>query len=221
LLAQLWVGILAGDRTASYPAQSECSVSDEFRPLASVDENNLVSMAKTDQDAFGELYTRYVKRIYNYVFYRTGSHEDAEDITARVFQRALQHIPNYEDRGVPFSAWLYRIAHNLVVNWHRDRKRRTVIPLDDLVLAAFKSQAPEKATEKNEQKEHLLQAIRSLPDERQLLLVLKFVEHMSNADIGAIMGRSEGAIKSLYHRTLIALRDEMGRMQQTTSAQRR
>jgi RNA polymerase sigma-70 factor (ECF subfamily) len=184
-------------------------VSDNGHSLADLDESALVERAKTDQKAFGELYERYVKRIYNYIYYRTGNHHDAEDLTARVFQRALQHIGNYVDRGVPFSAWLYRIAHNLVVNWHRDRGRRKVVPLDDMLYSPFSSPAPEHLVERNEQQEELLQAIEKLPDDRQQLLILKYVDRLSNAQIGQIMGRSEGAIKSLYHRTLIALRDQM------------
>ena len=178
-------------------------------PLGELDEKELVQLAKTDEDAFGEIYRRYVEKIYNYVYYRTSNKHDAEDLTARVFQRALKHIPNYEDRGVPFSAWLYRIAHNLVVNHHRDRKRRKIVPLDDLIVSTFRWDAPEKVTERREDREELLEAIQNLPDDRQQLLVLKFVERLSNAEIGDIMGRSEGAIKSLYHRTLIALREEL------------
>ena len=178
-------------------------------PLGELDEKELVQLAKTDEDAFGEIYRRYVEKIYNYVYYRTSNKHDAEDLTARVFQRALKHIPNYEDRGVPFSAWLYRIAHNLVVNHHRDRKRRKIVPLDDLIVSTFRWDAPEKVTERREDRKELLEAIQNLPDDRQQLLVLKFVERLSNAEIGDIMGRSEGAIKSLYHRTLIALREEL------------
>lgn len=179
------------------------------RPLNELNERELVQLAKTDDRAFGEIYERYVEKIYNYVYYRTSNKHDAEDLTARVFQRALKHIPKYEDRGVPFSAWLYRIAHNLVVNHHRDRRRRKIVPLDDLIVSTFRWDAPEKVTERREDKEELLQAIQRLPEDRQQLLILKFVERLSNAEIGEIMGRSEGAIKSLYHRTLIALRDEM------------
>ncbi len=188
----------------------------EDAPLSELDEKALVERAKTNAKAFGELYERYVKRIYNYIYYRTGNHHDAEDLTSRVFQRALQHIPNYVDRGVPFSAWLYRIAHNLVVNWHRDRGRRKVIPLEDTILPALGSLAPESVTERHEEQELLLKAIRNLPDDRQQLLILKFADRLSNAEIGGIMGRSEGAVKSLYHRTLIALRNEFKKLQHTT-----
>lgn len=174
------------------------------------EEKLLLLASQGDRDAFGLLYERYVDRIFNYVYYRTGNLHDAEDLTARVFQRAMNHIHNYTDRGVPFSAWLYRIAHNLVANWHRDRSRKQEIPLEDLPILPSKGDHPEKNLVRSQEQEALLKLIRRLPAERQNLLILKFVENLSNAEIGAIMGRSEGAIKSLYHRTLLALRDQLG-----------
>jgi RNA polymerase sigma-70 factor (ECF subfamily) len=176
---------------------------------STIDDADLVTMAREDRAAFGELYERYVKKIYGYIYFRTGNHHDAEDLTARVFHRALVHIDTYVERGVPFQAWLYRIAHNLVANWHRDRNRRKVVPLDEFVAAGLRSEAPDDATESKEEKERLVAAINRLPEERQQLLILKFVDKLSNQEIGEIMDRSEGAIKSLYHRTLLALRDEL------------
>ncbi len=178
-----------------------------------LDDTELVALAKEDMDAFGELYERYLQKIYSYVFYRTGNAHDAEDLTAKVFFRALSHIGAYVDKGVPFQAWLYRIAHNLVANWHRDQGRRKIIALDEYVAHSLKSEAPDRLTEEREEQSQLLQAVRRLPEDRQQLLLLKFVEQMSNAEIGAIMGRTEGAIKSLYHRTLLALREEMEMLQ--------
>lgn len=172
-------------------------------------DNMLVELAKTDRDAFGELYERYVQKIYNYIYYRTSNQHDAEDLTARVFFRAMSHIEDYVDRGVPFQAWLYRIAHNLVANWHRDRGRRRVIPLDEFVATSLSIDPPDRQAEDAEEREQLSVAIQHLPAERQQLLILKFVEHLSNAEIGEVMDRTEGAIKSLYHRTLIALRDDL------------
>jgi RNA polymerase sigma-70 factor, ECF subfamily len=165
-----------------------------------------------DTDAFTMLYERYVTRIYNYIFYRTGNPHEAEDLTARVFHRALHHISHYDNRGVPFSAWLYRIAHNLVANWHRDNSRRKEVPLEDYTQQPHRSLAPEAKVVNNQEMEDLLKCIRRLPPDRQQLLILKFVEGMSNAEVAIIMLRSEGAIKSLYHRTLMALRDEMQKM---------
>jgi RNA polymerase sigma-70 factor (ECF subfamily) len=175
-----------------------------------MDESALIERAKTDKEAFGQLYELYVDKIYNYVYYRTGNVADAEDLTARIFFRAMGHIGKYDDRGIPFSAWLYRIAHNLVANWHRDRSRRKIISLDDIAQWRVQEDSPELATQLVEDKDALLEAIRRLPADRQELLILKFVERLSNAHIGDIMGRSEGAIKSLYHRTLLALREDLG-----------
>ena len=180
------------------------------KSLKRLSDTELVELAKAgDKDAFGELYERYLDKIYSYVYYRMGNHHDAEDLTARVFFRAMAHIQSYTERGVPFQAWLYRIAHNLVANWHRDRGRRKVIPLDEFISASLKSDSPDSQAEDKEERDALRAAIRRLPEERQQLLLLKFVDHLSNAEIGAIMDRTEGAIKSLYHRTLLSLRDEL------------
>jgi RNA polymerase sigma-70 factor (ECF subfamily) len=183
------------------------------------DDATLVAQARTDPAAFGVLYERYVQKVYNYIYYRTGSHEDAEDLTARVFHRAMAHIKGYVERGVPFQAWLYRIAHNLVANWHRDRSRHKVIPLDEFVAARLRSEAPETGAESRDEIERLIEAVRALPEERQQLLILKFVDQLSNQEIGVIMNRSEGAIKSLYHRTLLALREQLGSVAEQAQAQ--
>jgi RNA polymerase sigma-70 factor (ECF subfamily) len=183
----------------------------------SVDEAALVEQAKTSPEAFGLLYEQYVDKIYNYVYYRTGNHHDAEDLTARVFYQALTHISRYVQRGAPFSSWLYRIAHNLVANWHRDRSRRQLISLDRLASISRQGEdGPFEYTSNKEQKDELLDAIQDLPADRQQLLLLKFVERMPNARIGQIMGRSEGAIKSLYHRTLISLRKDLSKQDSET-----
>jgi RNA polymerase sigma-70 factor (ECF subfamily) len=174
------------------------------------DDAALTSAAQGDIEAFGVLYERYVGRIYNYIYYRTGNTADAEDLTARVFYRAMRHIGSYRDRGVPLSAWLYRIAHNVLANWHRDNSRCKEVPLDDTVAGKADGQHPESELVQSEEREQLLYIIHCLPTDRQQLLILKFVEHLSNTEIGLIMGRTEGAIKSLYHRTLLNLRDEYG-----------
>jgi RNA polymerase sigma-70 factor (ECF subfamily) len=166
----------------------------------------LIARAKQDPEAFSLLYERYVRNIYSYVYYRTGNHQDAEDLVARTFYRALKHFSRYVDRGAPFSAYLYRIAHNMVANWHRDRSRRQIVPLDETMLSGVKREQPAAVAEEKDAQGVLLEAVRHLPEDRQQLLILKFVDQLSNAEIGAIMGRTEGAIKSLYHRTLVALR---------------
>ncbi len=177
--------------------------------LKSLNDVELVTLAKENKDAFGELYERYVDKIYRYIYYRVGNSEDAEDLTSRVFFRAMAHVEHYEDRGLPFQAWLYRIAHNLVANHHRDKERRKVIPLDEYIANQLFSSDPEHKTVEKQESERLKAVVHQLPEERQQLLLLKFVHHLSNAEIGEIMGKTEGAIKSLYHRTLLVLRDQL------------
>jgi RNA polymerase sigma-70 factor, ECF subfamily len=174
-------------------------------------ESTLIERAKYDPDAFGDLYERYVDRIYNYIYYRVGNADEAEDLTARVFYRVLKALPRYMDRGAPFASWLYRIAHNLVANYHRDQARRPSVPIDDFPLTSRRREAPDRVAERRDAERSLWQVIGELSEDRRELLVLKFGEGLSNAQIGKILGRTEGAVKSLYHRTLLALREEMER----------
>jgi len=176
---------------------------------SALEENRLVELAGSDPEAFGELYRRNVDRIYTYVFYRVGSAADAEDLTARTFYQALGGIHRYRDQGVPFVAWLYRIAHNLVANHHRNRARWRETSLDQLEVRGKAAERPERSVEAGEQQRALLMAIRRQPEERQRLLILKFTERLSNEEIGRAMGRTESSIKSLYFRTLRALRADL------------
>jgi len=171
----------------------------------------LINAARTDPVAFGELYKKYIDKIYNYIYFRTGSANDAEDLTEKVFLKAMSHIKGYKHMGLPFSAWLYRIAHNLVANYHRDRSSKQEISLDDLPgrIIPQPDPQPEAKIVIRQEVEELLGTIRELADNRQELLFLKFVEQLSNMEIGLIMRKSEGAIKSLYHRTLLELRERL------------
>ncbi len=167
---------------------------------------DLIQQARTDPNAFAALYERYVNRIYAYFYYRTGSHDDAEELTSRFFYRLIERIHLFEDRGVPVSAWMFRIAHNMLANWMRDRSRRQEVPLEVAGNGYHQRDHPEDMVVAREEQEMLLQVIQQLPPERQLLLYLKFVEGMPHAEIGKVLGRTEGAVKSLYHRTLVSLR---------------
>jgi len=161
-----------------------------------------------DLVAFNKIYEKYILRIFNYTYYRIGNKNDAEDVTAKVFYRALNKIKFYNNKGVPFSAWLYRIAHNLVANWHRDNSKKKEVPIEDGIELIHHEQLPELTMIKDEENLKLIKALRNISPERQQLIILKYVEKLSNTEIGVIMGRSEGAIKSLYHRTLLSLRKE-------------
>ena len=179
--------------------------------LSGIAESELVSMATAgDSDAFGALYAKYIDQIYNYIYYRTSNGKDAEDLCSRVFIRALNHIERYEDRGYPFSAWLYRIAHNLVINWYRDQEKAEVISLSEQYPPPRMAGSIEDRIEREDEKDALLRVISNLPEDRKELLILKHVEGLTNSEIGQIMDRTEGAVKALYHRTLESLRDDYG-----------
>lgn len=173
------------------------------------DESALVLQAKRDPAAFGALYECYIDRVYAYIYHRVGNAQDTEDLTARTFYRALDKLHTYEDRGLPFSAWLFRIAHNLVANWHRDHSRRNFLSLDRLWFHSGEDNTPEELVEEDERHEALWDAINELPDDRRNLLLYKFSSRLSNLEIGEMMNKSESAIKSLYFRTLAALRTEL------------
>lgn len=169
----------------------------------------LVELARQDPGAFGELYERHVDRIYAYIYHRVGNAHDAEDLTARTFHRALDRLDQYEDRGLPFSAWLFRIAHNLVANWHRDRHRRRLLSIDRLWGHSRDEDSPESQVERQARQAALWSAIQRLPEERQNLLILKFGGQLTNIEIGELLEKSESAIKSLYFRTLASLRKDL------------
>ena len=189
--------------------------SEKDAELSADDYDEILNRAiEGDLEAFSLLYEEYIHKIYNYIYYRIGNHHDAEDLTARVFYRALGHIRDFTPKGVPFSAWLYRIAHNLVANWYRDKSRRKEISLEEYFETTSNDYQLEKYLMQAQEDELLLKAIRSMGAERQQLLILKLVEGLSNSEIGLIMGRSEGAIKSLYHRTLKSLRRKIEKIQQ-------
>lgn len=179
--------------------------------LSGATETELISLATAgNSEAFGYLYEKYIDQIYNYIYYRTSNGKDAEDLCSRVFIRALHHIERYEDRGYPFSAWLYRIAHNLVVNWYRDKDKKEEISLSEQYPPPRMAGSVEDRIENEDEKAALLRVITSLPEDRKELLILKHVEGLTNSEIGQIMDRTEGAIKALYHRTLESLRDDYG-----------
>lgn len=167
--------------------------------------SELVERAKADPEAFGELYQLNVDRIYRYIYHRTGNACDAEDLTEKVFYQALTHLPAYTDKGLPFAVWLFRIAHNLVANWHRDRSRTKLVSLDEVVMVHHDVDGLERVEEAN----IVRKAVSRLSPDRQQLLLLKFVEELPHAEIGKIMGRSEGAVKALLHRTLKTLKADI------------
>ena len=173
------------------------------------------SPAHLERDAFSALYEAYAGRVYRYLLSRTSRPAEAEELTSRTFLNALTHLESYRGgrRGGadPFGSWLMSIAHNLLVNWYRDRGRQPpTATLDEALAVPTESPDPQSTLEMNEQARRVREAVRALAADRQQLLALKYVEGLRNAEIGRRMGRSEGAIKALHHRTLQQLHEALG-----------
>lgn len=162
---------------------------------------------KGDISAFGRIYDLLYDRIYAYVLHRVGVRAQAEDIAAEVFVDALEGLDGFRWQGAGFRAWIYRIAHNDVLD-HFRRTGRTVgeVPLDeDAREVPAEKQVEDVVAGKWEQRA-LLRAVRSLSDDQQQVVLLKLVGNLSNRQIGEVISKNEGAVKALQHRALARLR---------------
>ena len=163
-----------------------------------------------DDDAFSALYEAHADRVYRYLLARTPSPADAEELTSRTFVNAFTNLGRYRGRG-SFQAWLMAIAHNLLANWYRDRGRRPpTAPLDEAMSIASDVPGPDSELEMQELTHRIRAATAELAPDRRELIALKYVDGLTNAEIGRRMGRSEGAIKALHHRTLRQLEQVLG-----------
>ena len=168
----------------------------------------LVRAAQADAEAFDPLYRRYVAPLYSYAFYHVRDHHDAEDITERAFLSALDALPAFEERGATFRAWLFRIAHNALMNHVRTRSRRRTEQLDTAV--AYQSPDDVEATvARREDARRVWRAVGALPEERRRVVILRFVDELSSREIGDVLGRSEGAVRVLLHRALREIAREL------------
>lgn len=173
--------------------------------MSSGDERELLARAKQcDADALGELYDRYSAKIYAYVFYHVGNQELAEDLTAGVFIKMLDAIRSSKAWQSSFSGWLYRIAHNMIVDHFRRNNQRQHLPLDERLVSA--KEDPVSAVEEMLTGEMLGEALLYLTEEQRLVIIYKFCEGFSNLQVAKLMGKTEGAIKSLQYRALASLR---------------
>lgn len=169
-----------------------------------------VRAAQRDRRAFEVLYRRYLDRVYAYAFYALGDHHDAEDATERAFLAALKGIDRYRDTGAGFRAWLFRIAHNTVSNAMRSRRRKGTQPLPDGWERAAPNADPATLVARAEEGRRVLRAVRELPVDRRQVVLLRFVDELSAAEIGEVLDRSPGAVRVLLHR---ALRDLATRLE--------
>jgi RNA polymerase sigma-70 factor (ECF subfamily) len=168
-------------------------------------ESKLIQLAIAgDTAAISALYERHVDAIYRYVAYRVNDPRAAEDITADVFLRALAGLDQYDERGLPFTAWLYRISHARVVDHWRAANRHPTVPLDTLSEQEMWSDDSALAVDVLQHRA-LHEALRTITGEQQEVLALKFAQGLSNEEISQIVNKTVGAVKALQHRGLAAL----------------
>jgi RNA polymerase sigma-70 factor (ECF subfamily) len=142
--------------------------------------------------------------VYRYLTLKTGSRAEAEDMTQQVFVKAYRSIRSFKWKGVPFSSWLFRIAHNLMVDFFRRQAKRPTVPLDELLVAG--GEDPMKAAELHFDVERVAAASRNLTDAQREVISLRFAGGLAIAEVAQAMGKSQGAVKALQHSAIAALR---------------
>lgn len=156
-----------------------------------------------DSQAFADLYEANLDRVFRYFYYRLGDRHEAEDLTEQVFLKAWQSIKTYNDRGLPFFAWLSRIAHNLLID-HR-RVRREAVSIDEAIDVRDGSNGPEEEASRKADAAELAEAISQLTDVEQSVLVLRFIEDLDHRTVAGIVNKSEVATRSIQSRALSRL----------------
>lgn len=170
-----------------------------------IDDQALLERARGgDQRAFETIYDQYRPAVYKYVFYRTGDVALAEDLTAEVFVQVVKNISTFEYRGRPLLAWIYRIASNLVSGHYRKNGQANLLPLHDGIVD--NDADPAQTAQQLLNTRRLAAAMPRLTEPQRQVILLKFIDGLSNAEVGEIMGKTEGSVKSLQHRALAALR---------------
>ncbi len=170
------------------------------------DEAALITAARGAPAAFGILHQRYHARVYRYLRARTESPEDAADLTQQVFLQAFDALPRYRERGLPFAAWLFRIARNAATDFHR--RRRQTVAWDHLPEALHPAaQGPEGTVLRREALARLRDLLATLPADKRELLALRFVAGLSQREIAAVVGKSEDAVQKGLTRLLHSLKE--------------
>jgi RNA polymerase sigma-70 factor (ECF subfamily) len=165
-----------------------------------------------DRDALEELYLIHFDRIYSYLHVSVGNRHDAEDLTTQTFLKMLEKIGSFKWQSAPFSAWLFRIAHNLAMDHFRSRRRWQ--PEEEVPeLPGEEEPSAELSAMQTIGRESMLKLIERLSPEQQQVLTLKFVFNLPNAEVAAILDKTEGAIKSLQHRALVSLQKQIQRQE--------
>ena len=162
-----------------------------------------------EAEAFGVLYERHATAIYRYLLVHLGNHPDAEDLTSEVFLRAWQSLPRYHQRGVPFRAYLFRIAHNAMVDHYRQRCRLDRLSQEEDYSSSDNTGSPLQNLSGESEQLELIKILAGLRDDYRTVLILRFLSQLSPAETAVVMHRTPGAVRVLQHRALEALRQSI------------
>lgn len=177
--------------------------------MSEIDKDHLAELVRKcqegDNDAFGEIYDLLLTPIYRYVYYKVQNQEVAEDITEEVFLKAWKYIQRYKDQSYSFGSWLYRIAHNVTMDYFR--KEEPLLEIQEEFLDVQKGNHPQKKVENFYQEKEIQKALLCLSENQKQVIVLKYINDLSYKEISEIMEKSELAIRLLHSRALKALRE--------------
>ncbi len=178
------------------------SVEDESTARVELIQQLVRRACQGDGEAFGKLYDLHLDAVYRYVYYKISGVAEAEDLTAQIFVKAWEAIPRYQWREIPFSHWLMRLARNAVIDHYRTARHH------DELGESLVSREPDPQVEylRSESRQRLEAAVRRLPEDQHMVIVLRFIEEMDYAQVAEIMGKSQGALRVIQHRALAALR---------------
>ena len=173
-------------------------------------EEQLVEKAKNgNQHAFTQLYDQHFDKIFRYIYVRLKNQAESEDLTQEVFIKAINAIGSYKYEGAPFASWLFRIAHNQVIDFVRKRDKQKTAPLDEALNYAG-NEDPVASTEYRLDVAELIEAIGQLPPAQREVVSLRFIADLPIAEVAKILGKSQGTIKALQFNATASLRKLMG-----------
>jgi RNA polymerase sigma-70 factor (ECF subfamily) len=163
-----------------------------------------------DPDAFATLYDAHVEQIYRFVYFRVGDEQTAEDLTSQVFLKAWDKLSSYQIRGLPFRAWLFRIARNSIIDYYRTFKETTSLEPDVIARPDPAADVDDRVAQRL-QAEEIRLSLQHLTEDQRQVVTLRFIEGLSTSEIAQVMGKREGAVRALQMRGLQALAEIIGR----------
>ena len=166
--------------------------------------NKKLDEQRDKEERLASLYDEYFDRIARYIYVRLGDHHEAEDLAGEVFLRALKSLKSYKERGIPMQAWLFKIAHNVLVDHYRKNKRMTTVSIDDVTVEARDN--PAVSAERKIEMERVSKAMKELTPTQREVVQLRFFGGLSSREVGGILGKSDGAVREMQRAAVEKLR---------------